>query len=277
MMNELDQRLYRERWYWIDHTNPNISGSAMKAFAMDDTLCQIAGTSGNQGFARGWVHRPTVVLGIQDTRLPSVQDGIRFLRKQGYDVIARNSGGLAVVLDEGVYNLSLVFSEEPGLSIDRGYAHMVDLIRQLFPEAGKEIEDGEIATSYCPGRYDLSIADRKFAGISQRRIRGGIAVQIYLAVTGSGSERAALIRDFYGIATKGGPVKFDVPHIQPDTMASLEELITGPVRINEVTRRVLGRLTHWGDELSHWEMDEEAASLYETHLGRIQKRNDDFR
>lgn len=276
-MNELDRHLYRDLWYWIDHTHPDTSGSAMNAFAMDDTLCQIAGTSGNLGFARGWVHRPTVVLGIQDTRLPSVQDGVRFLRKQGYDVVARNSGGLAVVLDEGVYNLSLVFSEEQGLSIDRGYAYMVELIRQLFPETGQEIKDGEIATSYCPGRYDLSIGGRKFAGISQRRIRGGIAVQIYLAVTGSGSERAALIRDFYGLATRGGDVKFDVPRIEPDTMASLEELISGDLSVNDVTGRVLGRLTHWGDELSRWEMDEEASRLYETHLGRIQKRNDDFR
>ena len=53
-----------------------------------------------------------------------------------------------------------------------------------------EIEAREIVGSYCPGSYDLSIKGKKFAGISQRRIRKGVAVQIYLCVNGSGSERA---------------------------------------------------------------------------------------
>jgi lipoate-protein ligase A len=42
-----------------------------------------------------------------------------------------------------------------------------------------------IEHSYCPGKFDLSIDGKKFAGISQRRVRGGIAVQIYLCVEGN--------------------------------------------------------------------------------------------
>ena len=65
--------------------------------------------------------------------------------------------------------------------------YMVDFINALFPEVAERIEAYEIVGSYCPGSYDLSIDGKKFAGISQRRMKNGIAVQIYLCVEGSGS------------------------------------------------------------------------------------------
>ncbi|AOM81511.1 lipoate--protein ligase family protein [Salisediminibacterium beveridgei] len=275
-MEPLKLNLHRATWHWLDHTDPFESGSVMNAFAIDDTLCQLAGQQQNTGYVRGWVHRPTVVLGIQDTRLPSIQDGIAFLREQGYDVIARNSGGLAVVLDEGVYNLSLIFPEDKGLSIDRGYEQMVTLVRQLFPETGEAITDGEIPTSYCPGRYDLSIGGRKFAGISQRRIRGGIAVQIYLAIAGSGSKRADLIRAFYALAASGGEVKFHYPRIEPETMASLAELTGVTYSVDTVTSRVLTLLEELGDTLLPWTLDATTRPLFENHLKRMKKRNEDI-
>lgn len=52
------------------------------------------------------------MLGIQDTRLPFLEDGVKLLEDEGYRVIVRNSGGLAVVLDEGVLNISLIFEDE---------------------------------------------------------------------------------------------------------------------------------------------------------------------
>lgn len=276
MMTPKQNILQRNTWYWLDQTDPATSGSVMNAFAMDDTLCQLAGGQSDIGYARGWVHRPTVVLGIQDTRLPSIETGIQYLRDQGYDVIARNSGGLAVVLDEGVYNLSLIFPEDKGLSIDRGYEQMVTLVQELFPEAGSAIEDGEIATSYCPGRYDLSIGGQKFAGISQRRIRGGIAVQIYLAISGSGAGRAELIREFYSRAVKGGEVKFHYPRIEPETMASLEELTGVTLPRELISKRVMAYLREMSDELQLWELDEKTRSLFENHLLRMRKRNEDI-
>ena len=48
----------------------------------------------------------------------------------------------------------------------------------------------------------LSIDGRKFAGISQRRLRQGIAVQVYLCIEGSGAERAELIRELYKVGVK---------------------------------------------------------------------------
>ena len=78
------------------------------------------------------------------------------------------------MLDEGVLNVSLLFQEtEKGIDIDLGYDTMWHLIKEMLKDYDVTIEAKEIVGSYCPGSYDLSIRDQKFAGISQRRIRGG--------------------------------------------------------------------------------------------------------
>lgn len=246
----------------------------MHSFAMDDTLCRRAGELDETGIARSWVHDRTVVLGIQDSRLPFIEDGIKFLTEKGYQVIVRNSGGLAVVLDPGIYNLSLVFREEKGLTIDRGYDLMVALTRAILEELGDDIVDGEIKESYCPGRFDLSVLGRKFAGISQRRIRGGVAVQIYLAMNGSGADRAKLIQEFYLRAVNGAPTKFDYPRIIPEKMASLEELSGHRFTAEKLNHRALKQLQKQSQQLGTYELTAIDWERYEYNLERMVKRNE---
>ena len=107
-----------------------------------------------------------------------------------------------------------------------------------FRKRGDRIKAYEIVGSYCPGSYDLSIDGRKFAGISQRRLRQGIAVQVYLCVEGSGAERAELIREFYEVGLQGEETKFTYPVIKPEVMASLEELLGMPLTVRDVVIRV---------------------------------------
>ena len=85
--------------------------SALESFAADDTLCHLVGQQMSSPTVRTWVHNQTVVLGIQDHRLPHVTEAVSTLENAGYNAIVRNSGGLAVVLDEGVLNISIVLSE----------------------------------------------------------------------------------------------------------------------------------------------------------------------
>lgn len=268
------EQLYRKLWLFFDQSVSGLAMNPIHSFAMDDTLCRRAGQLNETGIARSWVHDRTVVLGIQDSRLPFIEKGIKFLTKKGYQVIVRNSGGLAVVLDPGIYNLSLVFREEKGITIDRGYDLMVALSRSILPELGIDIVDGEITESYCPGRYDLSVHGRKFAGISQRRIRGGVAVQIYLAMSGSGSERAELIREFYRQAVNDAPTKFAYPRIIPEKMASLEELSGESFTAEKLNYRVLQQLQKQSDQLSMYELSSEDWERYEYNLERMVKRNE---
>lgn len=82
-------------------------------------------------------------------------------KENNFNVIVRNSGGLAVVLDEGVLNVSLLFQEtEKGIDIDLGYDTMWHLIQEMLKDYDVTIEAKEIVGSYCPGSYDLSIRDQ---------------------------------------------------------------------------------------------------------------------
>lgn len=256
------------KWRFWDQSLSAKNRSALESFAADDTLCELVGSGRSLPTVRTWVHDHTVVLGIQDHRLPYVEAGMELLKSRGYTPIVRNSGGLAVVLDAGVLNISLVLSEkESTIDISAGYDLMLELIRALFPEA--PIEAYEIVGSYCPGSYDLSIGGKKFAGISQRRIRRGVAVQIYLCVEGSGEERAKLIRDFYEAGLGGQETKFAYPEIQPEVMASISELLGRPITVPEVVLDLYGML---GMPTPQPLLPEEM-ELYEFYLNRVVERN----
>lgn len=271
-MNDL---LQQDQWRVIDQSALAIHLNALYSFGMDDTLCASVGSGMAPPTARAWVHRDTVVLGIQDTKLPYLDEGINYLENEGYRVIVRNSGGLAVVLDEGVLNLTLVFSEsDKGIDINRGYDAMWMLIREMFSDFNKDIEAREIVGSYCPGSYDLSIAGKKFAGISQRRLRNGVAVQIYLCVNGSGSERAEQIGRFYTIAKKEADTKFVFPIIKPEVMASLSELLQQNLSIQDVMLRFLQAIKNRANHLFSGDIQGEEISMFEAYYKRMVERNE---
>lgn len=220
---------------------------------------------------RFWVHNQTVVLGTQDTRLAHIHEAVAFLEKQNNRVIVRNSGGLAVYLDEGVLNISLIFPGKADFSIDDGYEQMVTLIRTMFPEL--LIETGEVIGSYCPGSYDLSINGRKIAGISQRRIRGGIAVQIYLCVSGSGPMRANYIKKMYDLAVQESEPNFDYPRIQPEVMASINELTGSHYSVQDVVELAKEASQHLGMNLEESTLSPEEELLFESQLERVIDRH----
>lgn len=266
--------LQQTMWRFIDQSISANKRSPLESFAMDDTLCHLVGQKMTNSTIRTWVHHDAVVLGIQDHRLPYIEQGMETLKNSGYNPIVRNSGGLAVVLDAGVLNISIVLNEDKPLSINNAFEMMVALIRQLFPEIATKIEAYEIVGSYCPGSYDLSINGQKFAGISQRRMKSGIAVQIYLCVEGSGSERAELIKRFYENGLQGEKTKFEYPDIKPEVMASLQQLTGQNVTVFEVNERLRNLLRQWNEQLFELPLQQEEMELYNYYLERVFKRNE---
>jgi octanoyl-[GcvH]:protein N-octanoyltransferase len=262
-------------WRLIDQSTLGPGFDARQSFATDDTLCTSIGSGNSPATARTWVHHNTIVLGIQDTRLPHLKDGIDYLEASGYRVIVRNSGGLAVVLDEGVLNISLILPEKEGtIDINQGYDTMTALVEQLLEPYGASFEAYEIVGSYCPGSYDLSIGGKKFAGISQRRLRGGVAVQIYLCVDGSGSNRAAVIGEFYKRGLKGEKTKFQYPEIQPGVMASLAELLGHSLTVADIHAGLLNVL-HKNSELFYsGQLSAEESELLPGNIQRMWDRNE---
>jgi octanoyl-[GcvH]:protein N-octanoyltransferase len=276
-MDEALHLLRQSRWRLIDQSAIGPHFHALQSFATDDTLCESVGTGKSPAVARSWVHHQTVVLGIQDTKLPFLQKGLDYLEEQGYQYIVRNSGGLAVVLDEGVLNLSLILPEvEKGIDINRGYDAMWLLIKKMFSDFAIDIDAREIVGSYCPGSYDLSIGGKKFAGISQRRMKKGVAVQIYLCVTGSGSERAEVVRNFYEHARNGENTKFLYPEVKPEVMSSLSELLGTPISIQDVMLRFLTFLHQNSDEILTGQLQPEEFERFTYYYDRIVERNSKF-
>jgi octanoyl-[GcvH]:protein N-octanoyltransferase len=269
------QLLRQQQWRVIDQSAVGVHFSALQSFATDDTLCASVGAGKAPATARTWVHYNTIVLGIQDTKLPFLEDGLEYLQQQGYHAIVRNSGGLAVVLDEGVLNISLILPEaEKGIDINRGYDAMWLLVKNMFADFNPSIEAREIEGSYCPGSYDLSIAGKKFAGISQRRLRKGIAVQIYLCVNGSGSKRAALIKEFYQVAHKGEQTKFVYPVVTPDVMSSLSELLGVHFTVGDIMLRLLNELKSNSEFIYAGQLTENELELLPDYYQRIVDRNE---
>ena len=267
-----------ETFRYMDHsTNKQINSkpnTALTSFAIDDTLATSVSNGASAPVMRLWVHPTTVVLGIPDAKLPYIEEGISFLTEQGYHAVVRNSGGLAVVLDKGVLNISLVIPGVHDLSIHDCYEAMVSFVQYMLRDLTDKIEAYEIVGSYCPGDYDLSINGKKFAGISQRRIKDGAAIQIYLDIEGNSKERASLIRNFYSISKKEEETKFVYPTVDPIVMASLSELLECELTVEEMKERVYATLRDFSKEIVVQDFTDSELEVFEKRYEQMIKRNE---
>ena len=263
---------------YIDHSaETNFhqkSYTAMASFAVDDTLAMSVSNGDSPPAIRLWVHPKTIVLGIPDTRLPFLEEGVNYLAEQDYHVVVRNSGGLAVALDHGVLNLSLVIPGVHHLSIQDCYEAMVSLVQYMLRDLTDEIAAYEIVGSYCPGDYDLSIDGKKFAGISQRRVKDGASIQIYLDVEGDSKERATTIRNFYDLSKKNETTKFDYPTVEPNVMASLSELLGVQLTVEAMKERVNKALVDFSEEIVQTEFSDAEFAVFEKRYAQMVKRNE---
>lgn len=230
---------YRQPFLLFDKLPSSYIEHPYAPFALTDAFIKEAGETG-QPIIHFWQTKSLIILGMMDTKLPYLSDALPTFEQYGYPYIVRNSGGLAVVGDEGILNFSMIFPEgDQRLAIDDAYSRMHQVIQEAFASFNKPIEAYEIKDSYCPGDFDLSIDGRKIAGISQRRIRGGIAIMIYLSVSGDQHKRAQMIREFYARGLKETDTKWTFPVVDPQVMTTLEEAFETSFTIDHVKNRLL--------------------------------------
>lgn len=263
---------------YIDQTEvttfQNKPFSAQTSFAIDDMLAESVSAGTSYPSVRLWSHPNTVVLGIVDGRLPFLKEGVRFLQDAGQQIVIRNSGGLAVALDEGVLNMSLIIPDMKHISIYEAYEAMVQFVRYMMRDVTDDIKAFEIVGSYCPGDYDLSIDGKKFAGISQRRIKDSAAVQIYMDVAGSSKERANLIKHFYVYAKKNTTTPFTYPDVDPQTMASLSELLQTDITVTEMKNRVQSALEVLATSITTKPFTNKEIDIFTRRFKQMEKRNE---
>ncbi|MDO1604612.1 lipoate--protein ligase family protein [Lactobacillus sp. YT155] len=235
--------------YDQDYKQPN---KIYLPFAETNALLK---TLGEQPIIHFWTMDQTVILGMSDQRLPNLPAGLSYLTEQIYPYFVRNSGGLAVVCDSEVLNISLFLPRKKyDLSINEAYQLMADLIQDTFPD--KKMDVKEIPDSYCPGDFDLSIDGKKFAGISQRRTTNGIVVMIYLSITGNQDNRSNLIKHFYEVSNNPPSQNFSYPEVDPQVMDNLDQLLDEKLSVEEVKEKILTTLS------PQYQFDSQQVSLY---------------
>lgn len=185
-----------------------------------------------------WTLDKTIILGTPDILIPNFKHSLKYLNNKGYSVLIRHTGGLAVVANEGILNFSLFLPLNPNkeFSFNEGYELMKKIIILSFPEAENKIQSFKIKNSYCPGDYDLSINNKKFAGIAQRRIKNGLVISMYISVFGNQLDRCNLIKNFYKL---GNADKRNFPNISNNCMDNISNLINIDLSINDVKNRIL--------------------------------------
>lgn len=243
-------------------------------FALTDSLLRYAGKY-QKNILHFWPTSNLVILGMMDTKLPYFKDALAVIERYDQSYIVRNSGGLAVVGDDGVLNFSLILPEDPSqkMAINTGYDYMLQLINDSLKQFGKTSQAYEIKDSYCPGDYDLSIDGKKFAGISQRRLKNGVAIMIYISVTGDQARRAKMIRDFYQAGLEGETVKWHFPSVDPSAMATLEDLLNISLTVDEMKKLILDTLLKKNCTIVSGEYSSEILTDYNEGFEKMIRRN----
>lgn len=246
--------------------------TALIYFALTDALIEHA-SEADQPIIYFWPTDKLIFLGMIDTKLPYLEEAVEVFDQAGYDYVVRNSGGLAVVSDPGVLNFSVIYPEEDNyrLKINDAYERMHEIVSRALAPYGLKVTADEVPDSYCPGDYDLSINGRKIAGISQRRIKGGIAIMIYIGMDGIQDERSLLVKDFYDKGLQGEDVKWHYPDINPDVMTTVSAEIDDHISVDKMIQLIMNIFNQTGSLTKGQYTDQMMATFQESYNKMISR------
>jgi len=114
---------------------------------------------------RLWTNTPCVVLPYNQVKDKSLDRASEAAAARGYAVALRRTGGSAVIHRPGILCISLLETTVVDQA-RRGnlYAPLLDIICSILKELGIESEYGNVADSYCDGKYNVRVGSRKIAG-----------------------------------------------------------------------------------------------------------------
>lgn len=189
-----------------------------------------------------WQVPQTLIVGVNDTNLPSFSLAANDLREADWPVVVRRSGGSACPVSKGTLQISLARAAVSGFTIDTAYIELAGLIRAVFTLYELKLETGTIPDAFCPGRYDLSIAGRKIAGLSQRwrqhKGRTVVTTAATLILDEDVQELVRVVNLFYRL---GGKEK----RCSELAVGNMRQFLTSDMSTSEEFREKLcGRIAH---------------------------------
>lgn len=250
------------------HSNESIYAP----FALTDVLLETAGSQ-KKAFWHFWQLEHTMILGMKDTRVNDLTAGINTILEKGYTPVIRNSGGLGVISDTGILNVSFITSKDDAGGTDTAYEKIYHWLQLAFPEL--TIDAYEISDSYCPGTYDLSVEGKKIAGTAQRRLKNGVATMMYLSVFGDQPFRGELVKAFYQKSLGEDFGTHGYPPVRPDSMINLADVLKREITFTEVKQRLLQAAGSLSDPIDSqlWLKEEQQEDLYQKRLLGMKSRN----
>lgn len=247
--------------------------AALLPFAVDDAILNAINQETFEAplAIHFWPTRPTVILGGMDTRLPNFNQAVTWLYKnQDTLPVVRPAGGLAVVSDPNVLNVTLLMdTKNQPFTIDQAYEFIVALLQEMMDAHGVSLEVGEVATSYCPGKFDVSIRGQKVAGIAQRRIGHAVGIYLYMSISGDQESRGQLVADMYHEGQANQDEKRRYPQVDPSVMANLSDF-SSIDSVEQFVNQLLAVIAHAGVNLNERKQSELDTATY---IERMQKRN----
>jgi octanoyl-[GcvH]:protein N-octanoyltransferase len=170
-------------------------------FGLQQALLEEVAAGSRGSAALLWTSSRYVGATYPETRLPGFSDAARLAEENDFPVLVRNSGGGAVVANEGSISFSLTFPVE---DLRRGlydrYTEGVELVVAALGRLGVAAEAGEVDGEFCPGAYSVrsgGYSGVKIAGLAQRVTRRAARVEALILVTKT-AELRAVLELFYG-------------------------------------------------------------------------------
>lgn len=258
-------------YLYIDQAN-FYKKTAFLPFALTDVFTEDS-SANSRSFFHFWQFEQTFILGMKDTRVTDFELGVQSILNNDYLPVIRNSGGLGVIADQGILNISLIFPKNEQTTTDTAYEAMYELTQKAFPEL--VIDAYEITDSYCPGTFDLSVNGKKIAGIAQRRLKNGVAVMMYLSVNGDQTWRGEIVREFYQTSLKEAFGTDGYPAVDPSCMTTLETVLATSLSVKAVKERFLQALEIQTDAIDplQWVQENNYTTLLEKKIAGMEQRN----
>jgi lipoate-protein ligase A len=179
-----------------------------------------------------------------ETRLPSFEQARDLMRTDGWPVVLRKSGGGACPVGPGTVQIALVETAGACPSLNAKYEVLGRLVHAALSAFQIDSCSRPVAGAYCPGRYDIAVAGRKIAGMSQRWFRNRRDVHCVITSASLNVEEppdilAGVVNDFYSRA--GGAQRCEA--------AALANMRLCGASSSKLVSAVMAQIVHGADVL----------------------------